>query len=154
MLQGAQMRAPLVQQEIQRLQEQLSNLTSQYRRVSDQLLAARAGKKVEDEQQGERLTVIEAASVPDEPVSPNRPAIIGAITAAGLGFGLALILLIELIMKPIRDAGAVALATGEAPLVVIPTILSQGERRRQGLKSLWPFGRGKNDDDDDDDDDD
>src|SRR5690606_21522 len=130
------MRAPLVQQEIGRLQEKLDGLNGQYQRVSNQLLSARAGKKAEDEQQGERLSLIEAASVPDKPVSPNRPAIITMITGAGIGFGLGLILLIELVMKPIRDAGAVALATGEAPLVVIPTIVSPGDRKRRGLKAL------------------
>ncbi|MGF7172188.1 uncharacterized protein involved in exopolysaccharide biosynthesis [Sphingobium xanthum] len=151
---NAQIAAPVIQQEIAQYQEKLDNLNDQYRRVSNQLLAARAGKKAEDEQQGERLSLIEAASVPDEPVSPNRPAIIALITGAGLGLGLALILLIELIMKPIRDANAVALATGEAPLIVIPTIMSKGERQRKGIKSLWPFGGGDDDDDDDDDDED
>lgn len=150
---GAQLRAPLVQQEIAQLQSKLDNLNDQYGKVSNQLLSARAGKKAEDEQQGERLSVIDPPVIPDEPVSPNRPAIISMITAAGLGFGLALILLIELIMKPIRDAGSVVSATGEAPLVVIPTIMSTGERKRQGLKSLWPFGRDDDDDDDDDEDD-
>lgn len=151
---SAQMRAPVVQQQVAQLQERLDGLNGQYQRVSNQLLSARAGKKAEDEQQGERLSLIEAASVPDDPVSPNRPVIITMITGAGLGFGLALILLIELIMKPIRDAAAVAVATGEAPLVVIPTITNQNERKRKGIKSLWPFGGDSDDDDDDEDDDD
>jgi len=150
---NAQMRAPLVQQQIGQLQEKLDGLNGQYQRVSNQLMSARAGKKAEDEQQGERLSLIEAASVPDEPISPNRPRIITMITAAGLALGLALIVLIELVMKPIRDGNAVLLATGEAPLVVIPTIMTQGERQRKGIKSLWPFG-GDDDDDDDDEDDD
>lgn len=149
---SAQMRAPLVQQEIAQLQERLDGLNGQYQRISDQLMNARAGKRAEDEQQGERLSVIDPPVVPDEPYSPNRPMIIFLITAAGIGFGLGLILLLELINKPIRDTASVALATGEAPLVVIPTIMGEGERRRKGLGSLWPFGKGKADDDKDDDD--
>lgn len=151
---SAQMKAPLVQQQIAQLQERLDGLNQQYQRVSNQLMAAKAGKKAEDEQQGERLSLIEAASVPDEPVSPNRPVIIAMITGAGIALGLGLILLIEIVMKPIRDATAVVAATGEAPLVVIPTILSQGERQRKGIKSLWPFGGDDDDDDEDDDEDD
>ncbi|BAK68089.1 conserved hypothetical protein [Sphingobium sp. SYK-6] len=149
---GAQARAPMVQQEISQLQERLNILNTNYQRVSNQLMAAKAGQKAEDEQQGERLSVIDPAAIPDEPVSPNRPMIIAMVTGAGLALGLGLILLIELVMKPIRDAGAVALATGEAPLVVIPTILSKGERQRKGWKALWPFG-GSDDDDDEDEDD-
>ena len=151
---NAQMRAPLVQQEISQLQERLDGLNTQYQRVSDQLMNARAGKRAEDDQQGERLSVIDPPAVPDEPYSPNRPMIIFLITAAGIGFGLGLILLLEIINKPIRDTTSVALATGEAPLVVIPTIMGAGERRSTGLSKLWPFGRGKagsNKDDDDDD---
>lgn len=146
---SAQMRAPLVQQEVAGLQEKLDGLNVQYQRISNQLMNARAGKKAEDEQQGERLSLIEAATVPDEPISPNRPFIIAGITAAGIGFGLALILLIEIVMKPIRDASAVAAATGEAPLVVIPTIVGPGDRKKKGLRALWPFGGGDDDDDDD-----
>jgi hypothetical protein len=66
---------------------------------------------------------------------------------------LGLILLIEIIMKPIRDASAVTAATGEAPLVVVPTIAGPDDRQRKGIKALWPFG-GDDDDDDDDDEDD
>lgn len=149
---SAQMRAPLVQQEINRHQQRLDGLNAQYQRVSSQLLAARAGKKAEDEQQGERLSVIDPAVIPDEPVSPNRPMIIALVFGAGLGLGLGLILLIELVTKPIRDAGALVRATGEAPLVVIPTIAMPGKRQRRGLRSLWPFG-GDDDDDEEDEDD-
>ncbi|MBT2188951.1 GumC family protein [Sphingobium nicotianae] len=148
---NAQMRAPLVQQQVSQLQERLDGLNAQYQRVQNQLLSAKAGKKAEDEQQGERLSVIDPPVIPDEPVSPNRPMIITMITGAGIGLGLAVILFIELLMKPIRDAGAIVAATGEAPLVVIPTILTKGERQKKGLKSLWPFGGGDDDDDEDDD---
>lgn len=150
---AAQARAPAVEQQVSQLQQRLDGLNVQYQRVSSQLLSARAGQKAEEERQGERLSLIDAPVIPDEPVSPNRPLIISLVTAAGLGLGLLLILAIELIMKPIRDTNAVIAATGEAPLVVIPTILSGGERKRQGWRSLWPFG-GSDDDDDDEDDED
>ncbi len=151
---NAQMRAPLVIQQVNQMQQRLDGLNAQYQRVQNQLMTAKAGKKAEDEQQGERLSLIDPPQVPDEPTSPNRPVIISTITAAGIALGLGLILFIELLMKPIRDAGAVIAATGEAPLVVIPTIMTKGERKKTGFKSLWPFGGGDNDDDEDDDDDD
>jgi len=151
---SAQVRAPLVEQELAQLQERLDGLNVQYQRVSNNLMNARAGKRAEDEQQGERLSVIDPPVVPDEPVSPNRPRIILLVTAAGIGLGLGLILLLEILTKPIRGTDAVLQATGAVPLVVIPTIVSKSELRRRGLKSLWPFGRRKGKDDDDDDDDD
>ncbi len=150
---NAQVTAPAVTQQVAQLESRLSGLNGQYQRVSNQLMSAKAGKKAEDEQQGERLSLVDAAAVPDQPVSPNRPMIISLATAAGLGLGLAVILLIEIVMKPIRDASTVVAATGEAPLVVIPTIMAKGEKgARKGWKALWPFGGGKDDDDDDEDD--
>ncbi|HWJ69461.1 MAG TPA: GNVR domain-containing protein [Sphingobium sp.] len=152
-LMDAQMRGPVLQQQIAQLEQRLTGLNGQYQGVSNQLLAAKAGKKAEDEQQGERLSIIDPPVVPDKPVSPNRPMIIALASMAGLGLGLGIILLIELITKPIRNANAVAAATGELPLVVIPTIISAEDRKRKGLgslKALWPFGG--NDDDDDDED--
>jgi len=152
----AQMRGPALQQQIAQLEQRLQGLNAQYQGVSNQLLAAKAGKKAEDEQQGERLSIIDPPVVPDKPVSPNRPMIIALASAAGLGLGLGIILLIEIVSKPIRDTNAVALATGELPLVVIPTISSTQDRKRKGfkslMKSLWPFGGDDGDEDDDEDD--
>jgi len=148
----AQMRGPALQQQIAQLEQRLQGLNAQYQGVSNQLLSAKAGKKAEDEQQGERLSIIDPPVVPDKPVSPNRPLIIALGSVAGLGLGLGIILLIEIVSKPIRDTNAVALATGELPLVVIPTITNKQERKGKGLKglkSLWPFG-GDDDDEDDD----
>ena len=67
---GAQARAPLVEQQIAALQQRLSGLNEQYQRVQERLLAARAGVRAEDEQIGQRLTVVEPPIVPDEPSGP------------------------------------------------------------------------------------
>ncbi|MBU0557460.1 MAG: lipopolysaccharide biosynthesis protein [Alphaproteobacteria bacterium] len=151
---NAQIRAPVVQQELAQLQERMAGLNAQYQRVSSQLMNAKAGKRAEDEQQGERLSVIDPPVVPDEPYTPNRPRIIMLGAFGGLGLGLGLIFLIELFTRPIRGAEAVLQATGAVPLVVIPTIVSRSEQQQRGWKRLWPFGSrkaaSKHDDDDDD----
>ncbi|MCW2349586.1 MULTISPECIES: GumC family protein [Sphingobium] len=152
---SAQIRAPVVQQELAQLQQRMTGLNEQYQKVSNQLMNAKAGKRAEDEQQGERLSVIDPPVVPDDPYSPNRPKIILLGAFAGLGLGFGLIFLIEMLTRPIRGADAVLQATGALPLVVIPTIMSRAEQQQRGLKRLWPFGgrkgRTKPDDDDDDD---
>jgi hypothetical protein len=58
--------------------------------------------------------------VPDHPLRPNRPLIIAGSIAVGFGFGMALVLLIELITRPIRGTAALRATIGEAPLAVIP----------------------------------
>jgi uncharacterized protein involved in exopolysaccharide biosynthesis len=143
---SAQQRAPAVEEQLDQLQERLSALNEQYRRVSQQLSSAQAGKKAEDEQQGERLTLVDPPVIPDRPVSPNRPLLIFAGLALGLMFGMFLILAMEFIFRPIRHIDTVAMVTGERPLVVIPTIYAPGERKEGLLARLWPGG---GDDDDD-----
>jgi len=144
---AAQQRAPVLQEQVSQLQQKLDGLNIQYQRVSSQLMSARAGKKAEDEQQGERLTVIDPPVTPDTPTSPNRPKLIAAGLGAGLAFGLFLILALELIFSPIRAIGSVTQVIGEPPLVVIPTIYGPGEKKKGFFASLWPFG-GADDDDD------
>lgn len=144
---AAQQRAPVLETQIAQLQQKLDGLNAQYQRVSTQLMSARAGKKAEDEQQGERLTVIDPPVTPDTPTSPNRPLLIAAGLGAGVGFGLFLILALELIFSPIRSVGSVTQVIGEPPLVVIPTIYGPGEKKAGFFASLWPFGGDDKDDD-------
>jgi polysaccharide biosynthesis transport protein len=155
---NAQARAPAVMEQIAQLQSKLDGVNAQYQSVSGRLLAARAGKKAEDEQQAERLSVIDPPVIPEEPTWPNRPLFIAGGLAAGIALGIMLAGLLELIYRPIRDVRAVEMATGEAPLVVIPTIgtsdgAPKGLLARLGLGGIG-FGRNKGGKDDDDDDED
>lgn len=137
---NAQARAPAVEQQIAQLQQQLTGLTTQYQSVSTRLLAARAGAKAEDEQMAERLSVSEPPVVPDKPESPNRPKIIALGTAAGLGLGMMIMFLMELILRPIRSPAALAAITGRQPLSVIPVIKPPVAARRH-RRWFNPFRR-------------
>ena len=119
---GAQSRAPAILQQIAQLQQKLDGLNEQYRGVSDRLFQARAGVKAENEQLGERLSIVNPPVVPDEPSFPKRWMLFAGGPAAGVALGLALILLVELVMRPIRDPNALTQLFGESPLGVIPTI--------------------------------
>ncbi len=149
---AAARQAPVVQSQVGQLQEKLDGLNVQYQRASDRLRAARAGKRADDEQQGERLRLLEAPTIPETPISPNRPMLISAGFGAGAAFGLFVILLLEMVNRPIRHIASVTHVIGEPPLVVIPTIYAPGERSFGILAGLWPSGKsgkkGKDDDDD------
>jgi uncharacterized protein involved in exopolysaccharide biosynthesis len=134
---SAQSRAPLVQSEIAALQSQLGRLNDQYKDVSGKLLAARAGVRAEDEQMGERLTVVDPPVVPDTPVWPDRLLIAAIGIGGGLGLGLMLALAIELLLHPIRDPAALAAIVGSAPLAMIPVIVER--RRPETADKGWPI---------------
>ena len=139
--QNAQARGPLVQEQIAQQQQKLDGLNKQYESVSTRLLSAQASAKAETEQKGERLSVIDPPVVPEDPNSPNRPLLIAGGLAFGLGFGLFLILAVELYLRPIRDVLDIRAVTGTAPMVSIPTIDPVGQpptRWWQRLRSFIP----------------
>jgi polysaccharide biosynthesis transport protein len=143
---SAQARAPLIQTQISDLQSTLTGLNEQYRDVSGKLLAARAGARAQDEQMGEKLSVVDPPVVPDTPVWPDRLLISLMGIGGGLALGLMLALAIEILLRPIRDPGALAALVGSAPLAMIPVIGERQTPRRDGrrapfLARLWPRSR-------------
>ncbi len=134
---SAQSRAPLIQTRIADLQQQLANVNGQYQSVSARLLAARAGVRAEDEQMGERLTVVDPPVVPDTPIWPDRWLITAIGIGGGLGLGLVLALAVEILLLPIRDPAALAAIVGSAPLAMIPVIGKRPQPKQ--IRKRWPI---------------
>jgi uncharacterized protein involved in exopolysaccharide biosynthesis len=119
-LHAAQSRAPALVSKVDQLEKRADSLREQYRGIGAQLQAAQIQARMQTEQKGERLTLADPPVVPDHPTKPNRPMIILGSIAAGAGLGVGLILLIELLLRPIRGTAALKRVLGEAPLTVIP----------------------------------
>jgi uncharacterized protein involved in exopolysaccharide biosynthesis len=142
----AQSRAPLIQTQIADLNSTLSGLNEQYKDVSSKLLAARAGARAEDEQMGEKLSVVDPPVVPDTPVWPDRLLISAMGIGGGLAFGLMLALAIEILLRPIRDPSALSPLVGSAPLAMIPVIRKREKPGTDGKRGsfftrLWSRSR-------------
>lgn len=117
---AAAARAPAIAAQVDQLEKAADVLRDQYRGIGVKLQAAQIQARMESEQKGERLTLSDPPVVPDHPLRPNRPLIIAGSIAGGFIFGLALVLLIELVLRPIRGTLALRSVIGEAPLAVIP----------------------------------
>lgn len=137
---AAASRAPLVQQQIANVQQELTGLNTQYQDVQERLTLARAGVKAEDEQIAERLSVVEPPVLPDEPVWPNRLLLLALCIGGGLGLGIALALAMELFFRPIRDPESLAVVMGDGPLGVVPVIGPKHQEKR-GLGHRFGFPR-------------
>ena len=135
---AAQSRAPVVQQELSALQQNLSGLNSQYQEVQQRLTAARAGVKAEDEQIAERLTLVEAPIIPDTPIWPDRLLIFAICVGAGLALGGVLALAVEFIMRPIRGPDALLGITGQNPMAVVPVIEKRKTPKQRGARRFIP----------------
>jgi len=119
---SAQARAPLIQQQLGELQQRLTALNAQYGQVQNQLMAAKAGVRAEDEQMAERLSVVDPPVIPDQPSWPNRLLLAAVGIVGGIGFGLVLALAVELFLRPIRDPSSLKSILGASPLGIIPVI--------------------------------
>jgi uncharacterized protein involved in exopolysaccharide biosynthesis len=117
-------RAPAIMEQAMQLENRASTLRNQYQEVSENLLKAQNSARMASEQRAERLTLVEPANLPDHPVSPNRPMLIAGAAAAGLGFGLLLVLALELLNRPVRSPKQVE-HMGIPVIGVVPLIKSK-----------------------------
>jgi protein tyrosine kinase modulator len=129
---AGQARAPAIMERAMQLENQANTLRAQYKTVADDLLKAQSSARLANEQRAERLSLVEPPNLPDTPHWPNRPIVIGAGAAAGLGFGLLLALLIELLNRPMRSPAQLQ-AMGLPVLGVVPILQSKPGKRRFSL---------------------
>jgi uncharacterized protein involved in exopolysaccharide biosynthesis len=102
------------------LERDYGNLQSQYNAAVERRNEAQMNLQLELDTKGQRLTLIEKASLPSQPSSPNRP----LIGAAGIAFGLVmaagLFCILEFLNRSIRRPIELTNALGITPLTTIP----------------------------------
>ena len=127
---------PLVEAEYRTLNRDLLNATTKYQEMSAKLMQAQVGRQLEAESRGERFTLIEPAALPEEPIKPNRPAIIFLSLVLALGAGLGYAAVAESLDNSVRGVKGVLNAVQAAPLAVIPYLANDREVQRGKRKIL------------------
>lgn len=127
---------PKIEQEYLALQRDYQNAHAKYQEVMNKLLEARISEGMEQHQKGERFTLVDPPSLPEEPVKPNRKQIMLAGLVLGLGLGAALMFGRETIDTSIKSATELAGLTKAPPLgiitkIITPFDLARRRRRRQ-----------------------
>lgn len=123
-------RTPANQIALDALNRDYSNIQRQYDAAQSALQQASAGERIEVLSKGERLSVLDAATVPNEPSSPNRPLVALGGVFAGMLAGIGLIVLLELMNRAVRRPQDIVSAFGITPLVTIPYMRTPGETMR------------------------
>lgn len=129
---AGQARAPAIMERASQLENQANSLREQYKTVAGNLMKAQGSARLANEQRAERLSLVEPPNLPDQPQWPNRPIMIAGGAVAGLGVGLVLALLVELLTRPMRSPAQLQ-AMGYPVLGVVPILQRLPRKKRFGL---------------------
>lgn len=131
-------RTPANQVALDALNRDYSNIQQQYNTSVARQSQAAAGERIEVLSKGERISVVDAATVPDRPSSPNRVLIAGGGVVAGAALGIALIVLLELLNRAVRRPKDLITSFGITPIATIPYMRTPSETmmRRSGFAAL------------------
>ena len=132
--------APQVEQEWLLLNRGYNSAREEYEEIKRRITGARLSERLEEENKGERFTLLQRAGLPSVPVEPNRTAIIilGFVLAAGAGIGLAA--LVDAMDSSIRSSRDLLTDFSMKPVGVIPYIRTAQDRRMLWLKRSTAAG--------------
>ena len=132
-------RTPAVQIQLDALNRDYSNIQQQYNQAQAGLARAATGERIELLAQGQRVTVIDPATVPSRPARPNRMMIAAGGSVFGLMIGIAIALGLALLNNSIRRPTEITAKLGITPLATIPYVRTPMElvARRALLTAMF-----------------
>lgn len=119
---------------LESLERDFQNAQGLYNQAIQNLNQTERQLRIELSARGERISVVEPASVPNAPSSPNRAAVAGMGVAAGLGLAAGFFLLLELLNQSIRRPQDIQKKLSITPLAVLPRL--ETPRRRTARRLL------------------
>ena len=126
---------PEVERALANFDRRMTQLQDQLAVVASRRNEAEVGFSLENAAQGERLTTIEEAQLPDFPITASRKKRAALGGAASLMLGLFVAFLLDLRRPVIRTARQMERETGLRPVVSIPN--APRTRKRRSLTELW-----------------
>jgi len=132
---------PIVQRDQTSLLRDYDNAVRKYQEIKAKQLNAGLAEQLEIEEKSVRLTVLDSASLPFLPESPNRPGIIllGVVLAFGAGLGNASF--VEFFDRSVRGTHGVRTVVNAPPLAGIPYIENRQDRRKKWRgRIIWLLG--------------
>jgi polysaccharide chain length determinant protein (PEP-CTERM system associated) len=127
---------PLRQQQLADLMRDYQNARDNYQSLLEKKLQSALATSLEKREEGERLRVVDPASLPQQPVSPNRLEIILAGWAAGLAAGVGVVAAEEMTDQTLRGRSDVHELLPCPLLAQLPVLRSPaGARRRAWMRA-------------------
>lgn len=119
---------PATETELNTLQRNRENIQLQYNAAIAQRAEALTGEQIESRTDGQRFSLLEGAMPPSRPTGLKPKIIIALGGIGGLGLGVALVLLLEILNKTVRRPKDLRKLQIE-PLGTVPMIRTPHERR-------------------------
>ena len=129
-------RTPQVSIRLDELEREYSNTQARYTEQVAARSKAQSGEVIVTSAKDRRISVLEQATVPSGPSSPNRKLIAGGGVFAGVALAAAFFVLTELLNRTIRRPVDLTRGLGIQPLATIPYIELPGERHKRRLLIL------------------
>jgi uncharacterized protein involved in exopolysaccharide biosynthesis len=111
------------------LQRDYAAVRAQYDQAVQNKARAETGDLIEALSKGQRISIVEQAVAPREPVRPNRILIAAAGIGGGIALGLGLIFLLEVLNRSIRRPVDLTRKLGITPFATLPYMRTRGEMR-------------------------
>jgi uncharacterized protein involved in exopolysaccharide biosynthesis len=121
-------KTPGISVSLESLEREYENVQSQYNAAVSRLAVAQTSERIELASRGQRITVLEQATVPTDPSSPSSMLVMAAGTLLGAGAGIGLVILLELLNKTVRRPSDLVKALGITPIATLPYVKTQRER--------------------------
>ena len=137
MYQGRVALSPAIEEQYKQLARDYDNTQKVYQDLLADQSKSDLALKMEQQQQGEQMHLLNPASMPDLPSFPNRPLFAGGGLGAGLALGIGLALWLELRDKSIRTQADAESALELPMLVAVPWVVETVPANGNGKSHFW-----------------
>lgn len=120
-----------VQRAYQDLTRDRENKLAKYKELRAKQLEAELAQTLETENKGENFTLIEPPQVSNTAEKPNREKLIAMGFVGSVGTGVGLAILVEMLFGGVRGYTQISRIVGKPPIVVIPFIKTDQQKRRK-----------------------
>lgn len=124
-------RTPGNQVALDALNRDYLNVQAQYNTAVQRQSQAASSERIEVLSKGEKITVVDSATIPDAPIKPRRTLIAGGGIGAGMFLGIASIFLTELLNRSVRRPRDIVKAFGITPIITIPYMRTPSETMKR-----------------------
>jgi len=121
---------PEVEREYRTLVRDYDTAQRNYMDTRDKQLAAELSQALETESKSERFSLIEPPQMPTRPIGLDRTALFGLALLFSIVIGIAILIVIDFFDDRVHGPRQLGLLAGEAPLVVVPYIMTPTEQDR------------------------